>query len=304
MNRLRDNRTQIVRTAVAGRIAPVRFHTETLNIDRNGRLTLLPGSGGINLDVHCGDPVDQWLADHLMVGASIEDAESLPASPGALHLLACLGNTVRDAAGRTIGVVAGKRGGLAPDFFPPNLVAVEMPDTVAELLKPSDRVVVEAYGRGLVLTDRTELVLANLSPSLLDAMPLREERDRLVVDVTAILPARVAGAGLGSDRWIGDLEITEMEPLIGNTASLHFGDLVAFDGIDARTNRFFNPECVAIGAVAHGPSPAPGHGVGVTILMTGPRSVLQPQIDSSSGFGAAFRRLTHSIAFATPDNGH
>jgi hypothetical protein len=147
MNRPRDNRTQIVRTAVAGRIAPARFHTETLNIDRNGRLTLLPGSGGINLDVHCGDPVDQWLADHLMVGASIEDAESLPASPGALHLLACLGNTVRDAAGRTIGVVAGKRGGLAPDFFPPNLVAVEMPDTVAELLKPSDRVSLRPWPR-------------------------------------------------------------------------------------------------------------------------------------------------------------
>src|SRR5262245_25970167 len=124
MNRPRDNRTQIIRTAAAGRIAPARFHTEALNFDRNGRLTLLPGSGGINLDVHCGDPVDRWLADHLMVGASIEDAEALPASPGALHLLACLGNTVRNAAGRTIGVVAGKRGGLAPDFFPPNLVAV------------------------------------------------------------------------------------------------------------------------------------------------------------------------------------
>jgi hypothetical protein len=291
MNRPHDNRAQIVRTAVAGRIAPARFHTETLNFDRHGRLTLLPGSGGINLDVHCGEPVDQWLADHLMVGASIEDADTLPASPGALHLLACLGNTVRDATGRTIGVVAGKRGGLAPDFFPPNLVSVEMRDTIAELLKPGDRVVVEAYGRGLMLTDRTELVLANLSPPLLDAMPLREERDRLVVDVTAILPARVAGAGLGSDRWIGDLEITEMEPLVGNVASLHFGDLVAFDGIDARTNRFFDPGCVTIGAVAHGPSPAPGHGVGVTVLITGPRDRLQPHCESRSGFGEVFRRL-------------
>src|SRR5262245_51951172 len=140
-DRPRDNRQQIVRTTVAGRVAPPRIHPEALNFNREGRLTLLPGSGGINIDVHSGDPVDRWIADHLMVGASIEDAEVPPASPGALHLLASLGNRVRDATGHPIGVVAGKRGGLAPDFFAPNLVSVEVPDAAVERMKPGDRVV-------------------------------------------------------------------------------------------------------------------------------------------------------------------
>src|SRR5689334_16832828 len=107
-SRPRDNRAALVRTAIAGRIAPARFHVETTPIDVDGRVTVLPGSGGIALGVHAGDPVDRWIGDHLMVGASIEDAEGSPATPGPLHLLSAVGNVVRDGEGRRIGVVAGK----------------------------------------------------------------------------------------------------------------------------------------------------------------------------------------------------
>ena len=58
-----------------------------------------------------------------MVGAAIEDVDAVPAAPGALHLLSCVGNRVRDAQGALLGAVAGKRGGLAPGHFAPNLVA-------------------------------------------------------------------------------------------------------------------------------------------------------------------------------------
>jgi hypothetical protein len=53
-----------------------------------------------------------------MPGACTE-AEDDPALPGAFHELACIGNRVRDGAGRSIGVVVGKCGGLAPGFMPP-----------------------------------------------------------------------------------------------------------------------------------------------------------------------------------------
>ena len=53
--------------------------------DAEGKPRLLPGTGGIALGVHAGDLAAKWLADHLMPGASIEDAVAPPAQPGALE---------------------------------------------------------------------------------------------------------------------------------------------------------------------------------------------------------------------------
>jgi Domain of unknown function (DUF4438), C-terminal/Domain of unknown function (DUF4438), N-terminal len=283
-----DNRTTLVATAIAGRIAPPRLHGETLAHDREGRAFFLPGAGGVNLGVHAGDPIDRWEADHLMVGAAIEDAEAAPAAPGALHLLGCIGNRVRDAQGSLLGVVAGKRGGLAPGHFAPNLLSVEIDDLPLASLSPGERVVVEAIGCGLALTDWPDIALFNTSPRLLDALPIKQAT-RLEVDVCAIVPARVAGAGLGTDAWIGDLEITEPEPLEGNVSDLCFGDLVAFADIDTRAGRYYRPGHVAIGLVAHGPSPAPGHGPGITVLITGPATSLAARVAEDATVGSNLR---------------
>jgi hypothetical protein len=284
-----DNRSALVMTAIAGQIAPPRVHAETIGHDREGRAFLLPGAGGINLGVHAGDPIDRWHADHLMVGASIEDAGATPAAPGALHLLSCIGNRVRDGQGATLGVVAGKRGGLAPGHFAPNLVAVEIDETRLAALSPGERVVVEALGCGLQLTDWPDVAVLNTSPRLLDALPITQAA-RLEIGVCAIVPARVAGAGLGADAWIGDLEIAAAETLDGTVDNLRFGDLVAFEGIDARAGRHWRPGQVAIGLVSHGPSPAPGHGPGITVLLSGPSGSLLPRVVEGMGLGPVLRR--------------
>ena len=104
-----DNRASLVTTVIAGRIAPPRLYGETVAHDREGRVFFLPGAGGVNLGVHAGDPIDRWDADHLMVGASIEDADAAPAVPGALHLLSCIGNRVRNPQGALLGIVAVSR---------------------------------------------------------------------------------------------------------------------------------------------------------------------------------------------------
>ena len=294
--RLRDNRSALVATAVAGRIAPPRLHPEVPAFDGEGRLAILPGTGGVHPGVHAGDPVDRWLADHLMVGASIEDAVAPPAEPGPLHLLGCIGNRVRDAAGRPIGVIAGKRGGLAPGFMPPNLLSVEIAGAWEERLKPGDRVVVEAVGRGLALADWPEVAPLNLSPRLLDHLPLRQDSGRLVVDVRAIVPSRYAGAGLGQDAWVGDLEIAVDPASDPSLAGLRFGDLVAFAAIDGRISRFYRPGFVAVGLVAHGPSPVPGHGIGVTILVSGPAEQLVPVVAEAGGVGALLRQWAAALS--------
>ena len=289
VQRPQDNRASLVRVVARGIAAPPRLHAESIRHDRDGRISVLPGTGGIHPDVHVGDPVDAWLADHLMVGASIEDAETPPAEPGALHLLACVGNRVRDANGAALGVVAGKRGGLAPGFFPPNLVAVEAPTDRLAALVPGATVFVEALGRGLEMTDRAGIELLNCAPSTLDALPLRVQGGGLQIDVRLVVPSAAAGSGLGQDAWIGDLEIADaaLRPADGD---LRFGDLVAFLDIDGGFGRFYRPGMVSVGLVAHGPSPAPGHGVGVTLLLSGSADLLRVRTSSEATVAPYLRR--------------
>lgn len=272
MPALRTNAADLVAANVAGRIAPPRFHPEAMHPTADGKAQILPGTGGIALGVHAGDVAAQWVADHLMPGASIEDASVPPAQPGALHLLSCIGNRVRDARGKAIGVVAGKRGGLAPGAWAPQLVGVEVSDAVAATLNCEDRVVVETAGRGLKLLDHPGVTLCNVAPRLLDALPLTAGKGVLTCAVAAIVPPEAAGAGLGQDSWVGDLEITDA----ALSRDLRFADLVAFADIDSAVTRYYQPGLVSIGLVSHGPSAAPGHGLGVTILMTARADVLRP----------------------------
>jgi hypothetical protein len=290
MTAIKDNRDSLVAVNVAGRIAPPRIHSETLSVDDDGRTRLLPGTGGVAVGVHSGDPVDHWVADHLLPGASIEDIDGTPAVAGPLHLLSALGNKVRDASGRFIGVIAGKRGGLAPGGFPPQLVGVEVTDEMAQQLAPGDRIVVETWGRGLALTDHPDITLMSLSPRLLDALPVSEGAGRLACAVRAVVPPEIAGAGLGQDGWIGDLELAGSDCLQGSIAALNFGDLIAFDAIDAATTRFYRPGFISIGAVSHGPSHVPGHGVGVALLISGPAEQLTARIGTEGSIGSLLRK--------------
>lgn len=284
--RPRDNRDAQVRAAIAGRIAPARFIPDLSGYDADGRLCFLPGCGGIAPEVHVGDPVDRWIGDHLMPGACLE-AEDDPATPGPFHELACLGNRVRDAAGRPIGRVVGKRGGLAPGYMPPSFVAVDASEERLRGLAPGERVVLESCGRGLAFTDLAEIGIFNLSPEVLDAVPLTVADGLTTCAVRAILPARIAGAGIGQSPWIGDVEIAGDEILAGGIEGLRFGDLVAFDALDGRVSRFHRPGFVTVGVVSHGPSPTPGHGPGLTVILSGPAEALRLGIDPGASLASA-----------------
>jgi hypothetical protein len=292
---LKDNRNALVHATVSGRIAPPRIFSEAPTVDRNGLHFCLPAAGGIALGVHMGDRAGRWLADHLMPGASIEDAEDSPAVAGALHLLSCIGNVVRDGSGRKIGIVSGKRGGMAPGFWAPQLVSMEMPDLVARSLAPGDRIAVETEGRGLEILGFPGATLSNVSPTCLDMLPLRSEGGRLICEVRAVAPPESAGPGLGQDAWVGDLEIAGDRLTAGSLDELCFGDLVAFSDIDASTTRFYRPGWMSIGLVSHGPSPAAGHGIGVTILITAPGGVLKAQVGPSGTLGALLRESAEAI---------
>jgi hypothetical protein len=283
-----DNRASLIRTAVAGRVAPARLIAEMSGYDCEGRVSILPGCGGISIGVHAGDLIAGWIADHLMPGASAE-AEGDPAVPGAFHELACVGNRVRDGAGKFVGIVSGKRGGLVPGRIPPNLISVEAPDEQLGKIVPWDRLILEAEGRGLCFADIPEVGIFNLSPWALDKLPLRLENERLSCDVRAIIPSRMAGAGVGQSPWIGDVEIAGDEVLDGSLRDLRFGDLVAIDSMDGRVSRFHRPGHLTIGIVSHGPSVVPGHGPGLTVVLSGPTHALEALVVDTASIGRQLR---------------
>jgi hypothetical protein len=272
-----------VTVAARLRIAEPRLYTDRPSMDGTGRLVNLPGSGGVMLGLHAGDSVGARVADHAMPGISLED---LPNSAAA-HALICVGNRVRTLGGAPLGVVAGKRGGLAPGFLPGQFIGVEPREDVLHdaMLRPSE-VVIETQGRGLVLSDFPAVHLMNCSPDTLDALELTLAAGAIEVAVRMTIPSVHAGAGLGTDPWIGDLEACGW----ADAEALRFGDLVAFADIDSRFTRFYRRGYVSVGVVSHGPSPVPGHGVGITLLLAGPKESLRVRAADQASLAEALIR--------------
>ena len=285
-----DNRAELVTAVALGRIAPARLLPEMLQPDRDGQLRQLPSGGGVALGLHAGDPLSRAsarVADHAVPGISAEAVGVPPAVPGDFHLLACVGNDVYDDAGAWLGRVAGKRGGLAPGFWGPHLVGIEVDDAAAVRLAPGGQLAVHTVGRGLALSGAADVTLSNCSPWLLDQLPLRTEGDGLVVAARCRVPSFLAGAGTGQDAWIGDVEVTRDDAL---PEDLAFADLVALDDVDGAHGRFHRSGWTTVGLVSHGSSARPGHGVGITVLVSGPAAALRVELDREAGLGEVLRR--------------
>ncbi len=99
-----------------------------------------------------------------------------------------------------------------------------------------------------------------------------------------LVPSKLAGNGIGRPAvsWCLDLQLAE--PARGG-ADVLLGDLVAVADIDARWNMGYRRGWVTVGVVAHGASPLPGHGPGITPILTGPATVLRVQPDAAGHVG-------------------
>ena len=63
------------------------------------------------------------------------------------------------------------------------------------------------------------------------------------------------------------------------------GDFVAITDIDARFNMGYRRGWVTVGIVVHGASPQPGHGPGITPILTGPARVLEIREEAAGHLG-------------------
>jgi hypothetical protein len=281
-----NNRAALVQAAAAARVAPARVLLERLRATRDGQTLPWPISMGVVAGPSLGDDVTAFLGDHLSPGIMLEDLDEAPMNPGPAHLLACVGNLVRTRAGRLLGVVYGKRGGHAPGLIGPQHICV-LP-TTSHLMEPEDEVVVQTSGRGLALDGIPQVALLNMSPWLLDLLPITVAGGQMTIAVTGEVASRQMGAGIGQDGWVGDVEIADPEGW-----SRQFGELVAIADFEGQ-GRYPRTGYTTIGIVSHGPSWEPGHGVGLTVLLTGPSdsiSLVAGREQFGSVLATAMRRL-------------
>jgi len=253
-------------------------------VDADGHPYLPAGDGGLVLGVRLGDPVSAVAGDHVAPGACLVHPE--PAARYALVSYACIGNPAEVRTGRAAGargVVIGKRGEDG------RVITGFRQEDLARM-RPGDQVTVRACGQGWQHPGVPPgVVVMNAGPGLLGTLPVEWSGDGpMTVGVRAVLPSKLAGNGIGrpAAAWDLDLQLPARPggPAAGDglppgTGGLLLGDLVAVTGLDARHDMGYRKGWLTVGVVVHGTSPLPGHGPGITPILTGPRAALSAVAD-------------------------
>ncbi len=261
------------------------FGESPYRIDADGAPYVPVGDGGLVLGVSLGDSALAPGSDHVAPGVCLIHPDD--AARHALLLYSCIGNlaVVRTgAAAGAAGAVIGKRGESG------RLIAGFGAGDLARM-RPGDQVSVRSIGQGAGAGwPRPDVTTLNIDPALLPALPVTQAAagagdQALEVSVRAVLPAELAGNGLGRPAAAWDLDLQLRAGPAGAAGPLLLGDLVAILDIDARYNIGYRRGWVTIGVIVHGASPLPGHGPGMTAVLTGPASALRPRQDVAGHTG-------------------
>jgi len=259
-------------------------------VDRDGVPYVPVGDGGVVLGLQLGDSVFGLRADHAAPGVCLIHPDQ--AARHALTAFACIGNTVRvrsGAADGAVGKVVGKRG-------EEGRVIVALPEDRLGQVRPGDQMLVRAVGQGLRPPQLPrDVMVLNLDPAVLADLPVDMAGDSgIAVGVRAVLPGKVAGNGIGrpSVSWDLDLQIGQEPPAAElRTAVPVLGDLIAVTDIDARYNMGYRRGWITVGVLVHGGSPLPGHGPGLTPILTGPASSIDAEPDPAGHVGLTLESL-------------
>lgn len=282
---LKTNKDRLVKIAVEGKVAPALAYPNSVGSD--GRIHNVPGIGGITYNVLVGDSAFGWAADHIEPAvSSILNAEKRSDRPNiGYNFLACVGNEVIVISGNAKGArgtVVGHHGGVEH-------VIIDFPKKVLEKLSTEDKFQIRTLGQGLKLLDYPDIIVSSLDPRVLQLLKIRASTKGIAVPVTAVIPAKLMGSGLGETQAkTGDYDMqTSDKKAIARLGldKLRLGDLVAIKDHDASFGwRYLEGACV-IGVVIHGDSNISGHGPGITTIMTSPTGQTTTSISAAANIG-------------------
>jgi hypothetical protein len=171
-------------------------------------------------------------------------------------------------------------------------VLVDFAETEAANLTAGDAVTVLATGQGLALPDHPAIVVKNLDPGLLAAMPGGTRPDgRLEVHVAARIPAEAIGAGAGMASEYANTDLMGAYQGLGEDLSLgleglRIGDIVAMADTDHRFGRGYRDGYLTIGVISTGQCMLFGHGPGPSTLMSGPAAAFSLVDDSGANLAS------------------
>jgi hypothetical protein len=159
----------------------------------------------------------------------------------------------------------------------------------------NDEILIIGYGQGLALTDYPDIHVMNIDPRLLQILGIVGRGDRLVLPVAKRVPAFLVGSGKGAGSpYRGDCDIMTQD---WNTiqayglADLRFGDIVLLEDHDATYGHGYYRGAVTIGVVSHGNCIRPGHGPGVTAIMSSQKPLIEGIIYRDANI-AAYHPMT------------
>jgi hypothetical protein len=270
-----------------GLVEQPEFGSTPYRVSADGSPYVPVGDGGIVLGVRLGESVFARDADHAAPGACLVHPDE-----GARHALtvySCIGNQVVIRTGLAAGargVVVGKRG-------EEGRVIISLAQEDLARLRPADQVAVRAYGQGWRPAGfPAEVTVLNTAPAAFGALPIAVTGDgRVLAGVRMIAASKLAGNGIGRPAadWDLDLQLSAPGQQSGNGSGradrLLLGDLLAVSDLDTRWNMGYRRGWLTVGLVVHGASPLPGHGPGITPILTGPAGVLQAEPDPAGHAG-------------------
>jgi hypothetical protein len=278
---------------VAVNLAGYAEHPESgdgpFRISADGRPYVPAGDGGIVLGLQLGESAFSRDADHAAPGACLVHPD--PAARHALTVYSCIGNRVTVTTGRAAGargLVTGKRGEQG------RVVACFDQQDLARM-RPSDQVAVRAYGQGWRPPGfPPEITVLNIDPAALERLPVTLDADgtSVTAGVRQVVPSKLAGNGIGRPAvgWDLDLQLDTADDVL-------LGDLAAVTDLDARYNMGYRRGWLTVGVIVHGSSPQPGHGPGLTPILTGPAPILRSRPDQAGHVGLTVA-IVQSLALA------